>query len=55
VTQLEKAQLWTWAHRELGDDACHEIQQACDDVSWTPEGNKPCICGDILEALLVLP
>jgi hypothetical protein len=54
-TQLEKAHLWTWAHRELGDDACKLIQKVCDAHLANTLRDYRCICGDILGALLVLP
>jgi hypothetical protein len=47
VNAMEESRLWTWAHRELGDSACEEIQDACD--SRSPD--KSCICGDVLRTM----
>ena len=51
MTTLEKARLWTLAHRELGDEVCEYVQAECD---RRREGSE-CICADILGVLLVLP
>jgi hypothetical protein len=56
MTQLEKARLWTWAHRELGDEACRDILSMCDwQLARTVGDDYYCICGDVLGTLLVLP
>ncbi len=48
--ELERAQLWTWARRELGDEVCDLVQTECDQ---RPEGT-PCICAGKLRKYAVL-
>ncbi len=52
-----RPQLWTWAHRTLGDAACAQIQSACArlrDETPVHFGSRDCICGPTLSILAVL-
>jgi len=54
VTSLEKARIWTLAHRVLGDEVCEAVQAECDARRAAGDGNE-CVCDEVLSVLLVLP